>query len=111
MAAEWIRFAVVALCFGAGMCALVLCLVGVFRLQDALNGLHAASILDSLVLLFFVVGCICAAGLRMVSLKYLMVLLLQWSTCPMTAHMLTKLEFMTNRGVERLMLHLKGDAQ
>ncbi len=101
---EWIKFAVVASCFAVGIIALFISLFGTFRINYTINRLHASAITDALVLLLFTIGCILASGVNITSVKILIVLLIQWCTCPLVSHMFVKAKIKTDKNFK---LHCK----
>jgi multicomponent Na+:H+ antiporter subunit G len=94
---EWIRFIIVALCFGAGLFALFISLFGTFRFNYTINRLHSSAITDAIVLLLFTVGCVIASGANITSVKILIVLFIQWCTCPLVSHMFVKAKIKTDK--------------
>lgn len=92
---EWIRFGIVAFCFLAGTVFLCISLAGSFRFGYSLNRLHASAICDTLVLMFFITGCIVASGINIASFKFLLVLALQWCSSPLVAHIFVKAKYLT----------------
>lgn len=101
---EWIRFALVAFFLGAGVITLFISVFGTFRLDYALNRLHSSAITDTLVLLFFTIGCVIASGADVISAKLLIVLFIQWCTSPLVSHMFVKAKLRTD---DNLKLHCK----
>lgn len=101
---EWLRFGLTAFFFGAGLITLFISIFGVYRMDYSLNRLHAAAITDTLVLMFFISGCILASGINITSAKLVIVLMLQWCTSPLVSHMFVKAKIRTD---EKLCLHCK----
>ena len=98
---EWIRFGVVALLFLIGILHLFISLFGTFRMKYSLNRLHSSAITDAIVLLCFMVGCMLASGVNIISAKILFVLALQWCTSPLVAHMFVKAKVRTDDTVKQ----------
>ncbi len=96
---EWIRFGLVAFCFISATVLLFVSLFGTFRFGYSLNRLHAAAICDTLVLMLFVSGCIIASGINIVSLKFLLIILIQWCTSPLVSHMFVKAKYLTDKNL------------
>lgn len=101
---DWIRFGLTAFFFIAGVITLFISIYGVFRLDYALNRLHSSAITDTLVLMFFISGCIVASGINITSVKLAIVLFIQWCTSPLVAHIFVKAKLHTG---ERLRLFCK----
>ena len=96
MTAEWIRFWIVAVLVALGLLALGVALLGTFRLKFSLNRIHSAAIADTLALALLIVGLAVAGGSLPVALKLAFVLGFQWCTSPITSHLLTKFEYLTD---------------
>ena len=96
---EWIRFAVIALCFAAGISVLFLSVFGTYRLRFALNRIHASALIETLVLMLFTVAFIIAEDISFSSVKFVLVLILQWCTSPLASHMMAKLEYLTDENL------------
>ena len=93
---EWIRFGLVAFFFAAGLISLFISISGVFRLKYAIDKLHSSAITDTLVLMCFLSGCIIASGISITSLKLIIVLIIQWCTSPLVAHIFVKAKVRTD---------------
>lgn len=93
---EWIRFGFAAFFFIFGMIALFISVFGVFRLNYALDKLHSSAITDTLVLMCFLSGCIVISGISITSVKLIIILLIQWCTGPLVAHMFVKAKVRTD---------------
>lgn len=93
---EWCRFAAAAGCLGIGIFFMVLAVFGVNRFQKALNRMHAAALGDTLGILFVLLGLILVRGFSMDSLKLFLVILFFWIASPVSGHMISRLEVMTD---------------
>lgn len=102
MIGEWIRFAIVALLFLAGIVLLFLSVLGTYRFDFAMNRIHAAGINDTMVLMLFMLALGIWSGFNSTTLKFVVLLGLQWFTSPITSHMLAKLEYLAD---DRLSVH------
>ena len=100
MTIEWIRFSLTALCFLSGSIFLFISLAGTFKLKYSLNKLHAGAICDTLVLMLFISGCIIASGINIVSVKFLLIIAIQWCASPLVAHIFTKAKCMTDKRID-----------
>ena len=106
MILEWIRFAAAAVLLLTGLVFMILAVFGVNRFNRALNRMHAAAMGDTLGILFVIMGLITMRGCSMDSLKLFLVILFFWTASPVSGHMISRLEAMTNRGLgEILMIH------
>ena len=96
MIGEWIKFGVVACLMLTGVIALFISIFGTFRFNFALNRIHAASMVDTIVLILFILACVIAEGFTFTTGKFLIVVFVQWCTAPLVSHMLAKSEYMTD---------------
>ena len=102
----WIRFAVSAAFLLTGLVFMILAVFGVNRFNRALNRMHAAAMGDTLGILFVIMGLITMRGFSMDSLKLFLVILFFWTASPVSGHMISRLEAMTNRDLgEIIMIH------
>lgn len=103
---EWIRFLAGAAFLLTGLGIFVIEMVGVFRFRYILNRMHAAAMGDTLGILFVIMGLITMRGFSMDSLKLFLVILFFWTASPVSGHMISRLEAMTNRDLgEIIMIH------
>lgn len=106
MALEWIHFVISAGCLLTGLVFMVLAVFGVNRFHRALNRMHAAAMGDTLGILFVFVGLMLMRGFSMDSLKLFLVILLFWLAGPVSGHMISRLEAMTDENLgEVFILH------
>ncbi|MCI8610297.1 MAG: monovalent cation/H(+) antiporter subunit G [Clostridiales bacterium] len=101
MTIEWIRFWIVAVLTLLGILTLAIAIFGTFRFQFALNRIHSAAIADTLALILFVAALALHEGAAPISLKLLLVVGFQWCTSPVSSHLLTKFEYMTDKTLAR----------
>lgn len=106
MVFEWIRFVVSAAFLLTGLVFMGLAVFGVNRFHRALNRMHAAAMGDTLGILFVFLGLMLMRGFSMDSLKLFLVILLFWTAGPVSGHMISRLEAMTDEKLgEILVLH------
>lgn len=108
MVGEWCRFVVSASCLGLGLVFMVLAVFGVNRFRKALNRMHAAAIGDTLGILFVFLGLIVMRGFSLDSLKLFLVILFFWMASPVSGHMVSRLEAMTNEDLGEILVLDKG---
>lgn len=96
MTGAWIRFAVSAGCMVLGLVFMVSAVFGVNRFKHALNRMHAAALGDTLGILFVILSLIVMRGISMDSLKLFMVIIFFWIASPVSGHMISRLEAMTD---------------
>lgn len=103
---EWIRFVISAGCLLLGLVFMILAVFGVNRFNRALNRMHAAAMGDTLGILFVFLGLIFMRGFSMDALKLFLVILFFWIASPVSGHMISRLEAMTNEELgEILVMH------
>lgn len=102
----WIRLILSAGCLLVGIVFMILAVFGVNRLGKALNRMHAAAMGDTLGILFVFLALILIRGFSMDSLKLFLVILFFWMASPVSGHMISRLEMMTDQNLgELLVIH------
>jgi len=96
MTGAWIRFVISAGCMVLGLVFMVSAVFGVNRFKHALNRMHAAALGDTLGILFVILSLIIMRGISMDSLKLSMVIVFFWIASPVSGHMISRLEAMTD---------------
>ena len=99
MIGEWIRFAAAVLCMSLGLVFMISAVFGVNRFHHALNRMHAAALGDTLGILFVILSLIIMKGWSMDSLKLFMVIVFFWIASPVSGHMISRLEAMTDESL------------
>ena len=108
MTTEWIRFAAATSLFILGLVFEILAVFGVNRFRRALNRMHAAAMGDTLGILFVLLGLIVMRGFSMDSLKLFLVVAFFWTASPVSGHMISRLEAMTDEELGELIVMQKG---
>lgn len=93
---EWLRFTLVALFMISGVTIIVLATLGVYRFHFVLNRMHAAAMGDTLGIMFIIIGLMIANGFTLALLKLLCIIIFMWIASPVSSHLITKLEYLTN---------------
>ena len=93
---EWIRFGagVGLLLLGVGI--FILELFGVFKFNFVLNRIHAAAMGDTLGIGASMTGLILLSGFNYTSLKMAMIIVFLWLASPVSSHLISRLEGVTN---------------
>ncbi|MBR2047193.1 MAG: monovalent cation/H(+) antiporter subunit G [Oscillospiraceae bacterium] len=93
---EWIRFAsgVGLLLIGLGI--FMLQLFGVFKFKYVLNRMHAAAMGDTLGIGVSLTGLMILSGFNLVSLKMALIIVFLWLASPVSSHLISRLEVVTN---------------
>ena len=100
---RWIQLAAAAACLLVGIIFMVLAVFGVNRFHKALNRMHAAAMGDTLGILFVFAGLI-VMRFSMDSLKLFLVILFFWSAGPVSGHMISRLEAMTDEELGKILI-------
>ena len=101
---QWIRFALSAACLVTGLVFMMLAVFGVNRFHRALNRMHAEAMGDTLGILFVFAGLILIRGFSMASFKLLLVILFFWTAGPVSGHMISRLEAMTDEDLGEILV-------
>lgn len=96
MTGQWIIFFITAILLIAALFCFTFAVIGVYRFGFILNRMHAGSIGDSMGLLFAIAAVITATGLRLDSLKLMLLIVFMWFTSPASSHFLSQVEYLTN---------------
>ena len=97
---DWIIFALVAIFVLSSLFMIFCGIFGVYKMKYVLNRMNAAALIDTLALLFMNVGLIIANGFTFTSLKLFLIVLVMWLTSPISGHLISKLEYVTNEKIE-----------
>ena len=100
---ELVRWIFAALFFLAGMVSVSISVFGVFRYHYVLNRMQAAAIIDSLGLFFILLGLIFITWDIAYVPKLILILVFQWISSPLAAHMVGKMEVRTDKDLEKHM--------
>ncbi len=96
MTEQWIIFFITAILLTAALFCFTFAVIGVYRFGFMLNRMHAGSIGDSMGLLLAISAVIAATGLKLDSLKLLLLIVFMWFTSPASSHFLSQVEYYTN---------------
>jgi len=97
---EIIRFVIAAILLLSGLFVLGVATLGLFRLDNALNRLHAAAKCDTLGSLMILLGLAIIVGPSFTMLKLLMLVAFFWITNPVAVYMIGRAEAQTNPHIE-----------
>lgn len=100
----WCKFSAAALCLCLGLIFMVLAVFGVNRFHKALNRMHAAAMGDTLGILFIFAGLMIIRGFSLDSLKLFLVILFFWMASPVSGHMISRLEAMTDEDLGEIQI-------
>ena len=99
---ELLRFIIGTVVLTAGLLTFALEVFGSFRFEFVLNRMHAAALGDTLGIGISLTGLSIMSGLNFTSLKMLLVIMFLWFASPVSSHLISRLEVMTD---ETLMEH------
>lgn len=97
---EYIRLGFAMAFLVAGIFVIFTAVFGIYKFNNALCRMHSAALCDTLGMLFVMIGLIILSGFTAVSLKMLCVILFMWLTSPVSSHLLSKLECITNGSIQ-----------
>ena len=97
---EFIRLLIAAFFLLGGLFVLGVATLGLFRLKNALNRLHAAAKCDTLGALMVLIGMAIIVGANFTTLKILALVVFFWLTNPVAVYMIGRAEVQTNPYVE-----------
>ena len=97
---EWIRFLAGIGLLLTGMGIFVLQLLGVFKFKYVLNRMHAAAMGDTLGIGFSLLGLMVLSGLNFTTLKMALIIVFLWLASPVSSHLISRLEVVTNEQLE-----------
>lgn len=93
---EWIRFVAGVGLLLMGLGIFILQIFGVFKFKYVLNRMHAAAMGDTLGIGVSLTGLIILSGLNFTSLKMALIILFLWLASPVSSHLISRLEIVTN---------------
>ena len=97
---EWIRFVLGTLLLLVGLGLFLLQIFGVFKFKYVLNRMHAAAMGDTLGIGVSLTGLILLCGLNFTSLKMALIIVFLWLASPVSSHLISRLEVVTNEHLE-----------
>ena len=97
---EIFRFAFAAFFLLGGLFILGVATFGLFRLENALNRLHAAAKCDTLGSLMVLLGLAIIVGFNFIYLKLLILVVFIWIANPVAVFMIGRAEVLTNPHIE-----------
>ena len=97
---EWIRFLAGVGLMLTGVGIFMIQLIGVFKFQYVLNRMHAAAMGDTLGIGVSLTGLILLSGFNFTSLKMALIIVFLWLASPVSSHLISRLEVVTNEHLE-----------
>ena len=98
---NWIRFLAGTGLLLTGLGIFLLQIYGVFKFKYVLNRMHAAAMGDTLGIGASLIGLILLSGLNVTSLKMALIIVFLWLASPVSSHLISRLEVVTNEHLEQ----------
>ena len=99
---DYIRLIVGGILIIIGAAMFIIQLIGVFKLKDLLSRMHAAAMGDTIGLGSTLLGVIVLTGFNFTSLKIALVIAFLWMASPVSSHLISRLEVVTNENLEEI---------
>ena len=96
----WIQLIVGGGLIVTGLLTMCVAVIGIYRFHYILNRMHAAAMLDSLGILFVILGLMVLSGFQFGTLKLALIIVFFWLAGPVSAHMISKLEVLINENLK-----------
>lgn len=96
---EWIRFAAGVVLLLIGLSIFMLQIFGVYKFKYVLDRMHAAAMGDTLGIGVSMTGLILLSGFNYTSLKMALIIVFLWLASPVSSHLISRLEVVTNEHV------------
>lgn len=106
-----IRIGVAMVLIIVGVLVIALSILGLFRLRDALERLHAGALTDTLGLLLIVAGLAVLCGFSWHTGKLVLLVFILWATNPVSSHLIARMELITGRDMEPDQLKGEGEQE
>lgn len=94
-----------------GMLVISISILGLFRLKNALERLHAGAITDTLGVLLVAAGLCVLCGWSVHTAKLLVLLAILWLTNPISSHLIARMELITGLDMEPDKLTGEGEQE
>ena len=98
---NWVRFILGTGLLLVGLGIFVLQLFGVFKFKYVLNRMHSAAMGDTLGIGACLLGLIILSGFNVTSLKMGMIIVFLWLASPVSSHLISRLEVVTNEHLQQ----------
>lgn len=94
-----------------GMAVIGISILGLFRLGDALERLHAGAVTDTLGLLLVLSGLGVLCGFTAHTAKLVLLVVILWATNPVSTHLIARMELITGHSLEPDQLTGEGELE
>ena len=99
---DYIRLIVGAVLIIIGVAIFFIQLIGVFKLKDILSRMHATAMGDTIGIASTLLGVIVLTGFNFTSLKVALIIVFLWMASPVSSHLISRLEVVTNENLEEI---------
>lgn len=99
---NWIRFIVGVGLLLLGIVIFIIQMIGVFKFKNILSRMHAVAMGDTLGIGFSLLGLIVLSGFNFTSLKIALIIVFLWLASPVSSHLISRLEVVTNEQLEEI---------
>lgn len=106
-----IRIGIAMALVALGTVVIGISVLGLFRLRDALERLHAGALIDTLAVLLILSGLGVLCGVTNHTVKLLFLLVILWVTNPVSSHLIARMELITGRNMEPDKLRGEGEQE
>lgn len=97
---NWLRFIAGTGLLLLGLGIFMMQIFGVFKFKYVLNRMHAAAMGDTMGITCSLVGLMLLCGLNVTTLKMAMIVIFLWLASPVSSHLISRLEVVTNENLE-----------
>ena len=94
-----------------GLLVIAISILGLFRLRNALERIHAGALTDTLGVLLVLAGLVVLCGFTTHTLKLAVLLVVLWLTNPVSSHLLARMELITGLGKDPDRLTGEGEQE
>ena len=98
---DWAQFVIGISLLLVGICIFCIQILGVFKFKYVLNRMHAAAMGDTLGIGASLLGIMVLTGFNFTSLKMGLIIVFLWLASPVSSHLISRLEVVTNEEVEK----------
>ena len=98
---EWIRFILGIAFIIMGLLIFVIQLIGVYKFKYILNRMHAAGMGDTMGISLCLIGTMFLFGWGFTSFKIALIVVFLWLASPVSSHLISNLEVVTNEELEK----------
>lgn len=84
---------------------------GLYKFKYILNRVHVASVCDTLAPLSVLIGLMIYNGFNIFILKLFIILIFMWLTNPVSTHLVSQMEIMTNKDIDKECEVVEGEVQ